>query len=305
MVSTPGVLHPHLSLLLSSPFLFLFYTFFSFPFLHFFSLLADFWCGDRRHTAPLRRGWFQTCSNKCILYVLSFHKCINIKYKTVNMYGVFLWLVRSSSRWNTIHSHRNYHHLPHVQLSVRVGEFCHPTRSPIINTIYWIEQRELESEPCCKLFCYTSKLDANPLHRNSLSLVFRWIRLTMVACLCLYTQMPSCIECLSDHPPLSTLANAAVASSDTCHCYSDGHNTFLMSWKRVITFFLFFLQAERGFIRFCSFSKAIYCVKPLVFLNNLVWVLSNFWPKWLMRFPGVLNFELSTDVWPEVSTTTL
>ena len=69
---------------------------------------------------------FQTCSNKCILYVLLFHKCIKIKYKTVNMYGVFLWLVQSSSCWNTIHSHRNYH----VQLlSVRVGEFCHPARS--------------------------------------------------------------------------------------------------------------------------------------------------------------------------------
>ena len=37
---------------------------------------------------------FQTCSNKCILYVLLFHKCIKIKYKTVNMYGVFLWLVQ-------------------------------------------------------------------------------------------------------------------------------------------------------------------------------------------------------------------
>ena len=69
---------------------------------------------------------FQTCRNKCILYVLLFHKCIKIKYKTVNMYGVFLWLVQSSSCWNTIHSHRNYH----VQLlSVRVGEFCHPARS--------------------------------------------------------------------------------------------------------------------------------------------------------------------------------
>ena len=69
---------------------------------------------------------FQACSNKCILYVLLFHKCIKIKYKTVNMYGVFLWLVQSSSRWNTIHSHRNYH----VQLlSVRVGEFCQPARS--------------------------------------------------------------------------------------------------------------------------------------------------------------------------------
>ena len=69
---------------------------------------------------------FQTCSNKCILYVLLFHKCIKIKYKTVNMYGVFLWLVQSSSRLNTIHSRRNYH----VQLlSVRVGEFCHPARS--------------------------------------------------------------------------------------------------------------------------------------------------------------------------------
>ena len=32
---------------------------------------------------------FQTCRNKCILYVLSFHKCIKIKYKMVNMYGVF------------------------------------------------------------------------------------------------------------------------------------------------------------------------------------------------------------------------
>ena len=27
---------------------------------------------------------FQTCSNKCILYVLSFHKCIKIKYKMVS-----------------------------------------------------------------------------------------------------------------------------------------------------------------------------------------------------------------------------
>ena len=69
---------------------------------------------------------FQTCSNKCILYVLLFHKCMKIKYKTVNMYGVFLWLVQSSSRWNTIHSHRNY---PVQLLSVRVGEFCHPARS--------------------------------------------------------------------------------------------------------------------------------------------------------------------------------
>ena len=78
---------------------------------------------------------FQTCSNikKCILYVFSCHKCIKIKYKTVNMYGIFLWLVQSSSRWNTIHSHRNYH----VQLlSVRVSEFCHPARSPIINTTW-------------------------------------------------------------------------------------------------------------------------------------------------------------------------
>ena len=47
---------------------------------------------------------FQTCSNKCILYVLLFYKCIKIKYKTVNMYGVFLWLVQSSSRWNTMHT---------------------------------------------------------------------------------------------------------------------------------------------------------------------------------------------------------
>ena len=69
---------------------------------------------------------FKTCSNKCILYVLLFHKCIKIKYKTVNMYGVLLWLVQSLSRWNTIHSHRNYH----VQLlSVRVGEFYHLARS--------------------------------------------------------------------------------------------------------------------------------------------------------------------------------
>ena len=51
---------------------------------------------------------FQTCNtNKCILYVLSFHKCIKIKYKMVNVYGVYSWLVQSSSRWNTIHSHRN------------------------------------------------------------------------------------------------------------------------------------------------------------------------------------------------------
>ena len=52
------------------------------------------------------------------------------------MYGVFSWLVQSSSRWNTIHFHRNYHRLPRVQLSVRVSEFCHPARSLIINTIW-------------------------------------------------------------------------------------------------------------------------------------------------------------------------
>ena len=79
---------------------------------------------------------FQTCSNKCILYVLSFHKCIKIKYKTVNMYGVFLWLVQISSRWNTIHSHRNYH----VQLlSVRVGEFLSLGQIAIINTIWELD----------------------------------------------------------------------------------------------------------------------------------------------------------------------
>ena len=50
---------------------------------------------------------FQTCCNKCILYVFSFHKCIKIKYKMVNMYGVYSWFVQSSSCWNTIHSHRN------------------------------------------------------------------------------------------------------------------------------------------------------------------------------------------------------
>ena len=76
---------------------------------------------------------FQTCSNKCILYVLLFHKCIKIKYKTVNMYGVFLWLVQSSSRWNTIHSHRNYH----VQL-LRVSgrRILSPGQIAIINTIW-------------------------------------------------------------------------------------------------------------------------------------------------------------------------
>ena len=56
--------------------------------------------------------------------LLLFHKCIKIKYKTVNMYGVFLWLVQSSSRWNTIHSHRNCH----VQL-LSVGSANSVTRS--------------------------------------------------------------------------------------------------------------------------------------------------------------------------------
>ena len=76
---------------------------------------------------------FQTCSNKCILYVLLFHKCIKIKYKTVNMYGVFLWLVQSSSHWNTIHSHRNYH----VQLFECSGRrILSPGQIAIINTIW-------------------------------------------------------------------------------------------------------------------------------------------------------------------------
>ena len=70
---------------------------------------------------------FQTCSNKCILYVLSFHKCIKIKYKYV---WSISWLVQSSSRWNTIHSHRNCSVKPHFQLGVRVGQFCHPAGSP-------------------------------------------------------------------------------------------------------------------------------------------------------------------------------
>ena len=30
-----------------------------------------------------------------------------------------------------------------------------------------IEQRELESEPCCELFYYTFKKDANQKHENS------------------------------------------------------------------------------------------------------------------------------------------
>ena len=30
----------------------------------------------------------------------------------------------------------------------------------------WFEQRELGSEPCCKLFCCTSKMDANPKTRE-------------------------------------------------------------------------------------------------------------------------------------------
>ena len=42
----------------------------------------------------------------------------------------------------------------------------------------------------------------------------------IIACLDLYchsVQMPA-------HPPLSTLAYAAVASSGTCHCYPEWHN---------------------------------------------------------------------------------
>ena len=76
---------------------------------------------------------FQTCSNKCILYILLFHKCIKTKYKTVNMYGLFLWLVQSLYRWNTIHSHRNYH-VPTAECSGR--RILSPGQIAIINTVW-------------------------------------------------------------------------------------------------------------------------------------------------------------------------
>ena len=74
---------------------------------------------------------FQTCSNKCILYVLSFHKCIKIKYKTVNMYGVFLWLVQSSSRWNTLSSQ-----LPCSTVECSGRRILSPGQILIVNTIW-------------------------------------------------------------------------------------------------------------------------------------------------------------------------
>ena len=40
----------------------------------------------------------------------------------------------------------------------------------------WIKQSELEPESCCKLFCYTSKMDANPKHGKSYCLLLaRWL----------------------------------------------------------------------------------------------------------------------------------
>ena len=71
-----GLIHVHLSLLLSSPFLsfplssflFLFSLLFFFFFL---SLPADFWCGDRRHAAPLPTGLMK---NKCS-YLMSLRPC--------------------------------------------------------------------------------------------------------------------------------------------------------------------------------------------------------------------------------------
>ena len=75
---------------------------------------------------------FQTCSNKCILYVLSCHKCIKIKYKTVNMYGVFLWLVQSLSRWNYTLSSQ----LPCSTVECLGRRILSPGQIAIINTIW-------------------------------------------------------------------------------------------------------------------------------------------------------------------------
>ena len=72
---------------------------------------------------------FQTCSNKCILYVLLFHKCIKIKYKTVNMYGVFLWLV--PLKYYTLSSQ-----LPCSTVECSGRRILSPGQIAIINTIW-------------------------------------------------------------------------------------------------------------------------------------------------------------------------
>ena len=76
---------------------------------------------------------FQTCSNKCILYVLLFHKCIKIKYKTVNMYGVFLWLVQSivPLKYYTLSSQ-----LPCSTVECLGRRILSPGQIAIINTIW-------------------------------------------------------------------------------------------------------------------------------------------------------------------------
>ena len=59
---------------------------------------------DSSHAIFLKMILFQACGNEEILYVSRLHKCININYKTVNMYKVFVWLVQGSPCWK-LHIH--------------------------------------------------------------------------------------------------------------------------------------------------------------------------------------------------------
>ena len=75
---------------------------------------------------------FQTCSNKCILYVLLFHKCIKIKYKTVNMYGVFFVI---SAKFVPLKYYTLSSQLPCSTVECSGRRILSPGQIAIINTI--------------------------------------------------------------------------------------------------------------------------------------------------------------------------
>ena len=70
----------------------------------------------------------------------------------------------------------------------------------------------------------------------------------------------------------------------TVHCfYRRGPVEYVGgSW---LFFFFFFLMSWKGSHQFfvLSFSKVVLLCLTMLFLNNLVWILNNFWPKWVMK----------------------
>ena len=87
------------------------------------------------------------------------------------------------------------------------------------------------------------------------------------------------------HHPLSTLANGAVASSDTCHCYSEWHN--FPAYLEIKPFEVYFYNNDKHYSmrRLFVFSTrkiAIVYVYTSRFLRPVMQVSYNAVPLWLL-----------------------